>query len=170
MPMLDHSIALLNQNHDRNQFDCGEMALNNYLKELAGQHAKNHISKTFVITAQTDTTKVLGYYSLSAGSVTFEHLPTKWQKKLPRYPIPIARLARLAVDKSLQKKGFGQHLLMDALYRCVTLSTEIGIAGMIVDAKHETAKNFYERYGFTELTTSPLTLFIPMKNMMLASS
>ena len=114
--------------------------------------------------------KVLGFYTLSATGINFSSLPEGWQKKLPRYPIPMARIGRLAVDKSAQNQGLGKHLLMDALYRCVALAENIGIFGVLVDAKHDQAKQFYSKYGFCNLTHSPLTLILPLSHIVGALS
>lgn len=157
-------IELLHQSHDRDLFDCGEEPLNSYLKQFAGQHAKNNISRTFILS--NCSSKAIGYYTLSAGSIQFETLPETIKKKLPRYPVPIARIGRLAVDKNSQGQSFGEHLLMDALHRCTVLANEIALVGVVVDAKHRKAKSFYERYGFNELSQTPLTLFISIRDIL----
>lgn len=159
-------ITSLNKTHDRTDFDCGEEQLNIYLKSYANQHAKHHITKTFIAVNTKNTEKVLGFYTLSAGQLSIKDLPIRWQKKLPRYPIPIARIGRLAVGIKNQGQGLGEFLLMDALYRCAALTKEIGIIGIVVDAKHQKAKRFYERYGFNELTDQPMTLILPIKNVL----
>jgi len=107
----------------------------------------------------------LGFYTLTVGQIDFESLPTNWTKRIPRYPIPIARLARLAIDKSVQGQHLGQKLLMDALRRCARISHEIGLFGIIVDAKHDKAKKFYQKYGLVEIHNQPLTLFIRMSTV-----
>lgn len=165
MPKTHWLVTPLGRDHQRHSFDCGEPALNNYLMQLAGQHAKNNISRTFVAVSDVSVKLILGFYTLSAGNISFNNLPVKLQKKLPKYPVPIARIGRLATDKSSQGLGLGEYLLMDALQRCTSLSKEIGIIGVVVDAKHEKAKAFYLRYGFFELTDTPLTLFIPVQDV-----
>ena len=109
--------------------------------------------------------KVLGFYTLRAAGINFSLLPEEWRKKLPRYPIPIVRIGRLAVDNSAQKQGLGEYLLMDALYRCVALAEDIGVFGIVVDAKNDRAKKFYYKYGFYNLTDSPLTLILPISHI-----
>jgi GNAT superfamily N-acetyltransferase len=158
-------LETINKKHHRSSFDCGEADLNNYLKRFARQNAKNNISQTFVIVSHKDDKKILGFYSFSVGSIEFHSLPQDIYKRLPKYPIPIARLSRLAVDKTAQGKGLGEWLVMDAFKRCVNISKEIGIFGLVVDAKHERAKKFYFQYGFHELTAQSLTLFIPTKTI-----
>jgi len=147
----------------RDAFDCGEPALNHYPQQLAGQHSRKNISRTFVA---LDNITVKGFYSLSMAESQLTELPTNTRKKLPpQYPVPVARLSRLAVDKTYQGQRLGELLLMNALARCVRISGEIGTVGIIVDAKHEQAQQFYQKYGFTPYTTKPLTLFIPMQTI-----
>jgi GNAT superfamily N-acetyltransferase len=118
-----------------------------------------------VLVSVEKSESVLGFYSLSATSIDVDILPSDIRKKLPRYPTPMARLSRLAVDKSMQGKGLGEFLLTDSLQRCVTIAKEMGLFSVLVDAKHEKAKAFYQRYGFRELVNHPLTLFLPIKTI-----
>jgi GNAT superfamily N-acetyltransferase len=148
----------------RDAFDCGEPALNHYLQQLAGQHSRKNVSRTFVAIADD---AVAGFYSLSMAESQLEELPTATRKKLPpQYPVPVARLSRLAVDKTCQGQRMGELLLMNALARCARIAGEIGTVGIIVDAKHAQAQRFYLKYGFTPYTSKPLTLFIPMQTVM----
>lgn len=94
-------VLLLNKHHDRSIFDCGEEPLNDYIKKYASQHAKTGISKTFVSINETAPKKILGFYSMCAGNISFNKVPSSL--KLPKYPVPIIRIARLAVDVSVQK-------------------------------------------------------------------
>lgn len=148
----------------RDAFDCGEPALNYYLQQLAGQHSRKNISRTFIA---LDYEVVKGFYSLSMAESQLAELPTNTRKKLPpQYPVPVARLSRLAVDKNCQGQRLGELLLMNALARCARISGEIGTVGIIVDAKHEQAQQFYQKYGFTPHSNKPLTLFIPMQTIL----
>jgi predicted GNAT family N-acyltransferase len=97
--------------------------------------------------------------------VDFITFPPSIQKKLPKYPVPIVRIGRLAVDNSMQGKGVGASLLKDALQRCVMVSKEVGIFAVVVEAKHEKAKRFYLKYGFSEFNDEPLNLFLPIKTI-----
>ncbi len=130
-------IVPLHKQHNRTHFDCGEPELNTYLQKFARQNDENYLGKTFVATALEQPEEITGFYSLSAGSIEFNTLPASFHKKLPRYPIPVVRLTRLAVDKRVQRRGLGENLLMDAVARFVRLSKEMGIFGLIVNAKHE---------------------------------
>lgn len=148
----------------RDGFDCGEPALNYYLQQLAGQHSRKNVSRTFIA---LDNNTVAGFYSLSMAESQLADLPTAIRKKLPpQYPVPVARLSRLAVDKAYQGQRLGEALLMNALVRCAKIADEIGTVGIIVDAKNEQAKRFYQKYGFTPYTAKPLTLVIPMQTVM----
>jgi hypothetical protein len=89
----------LAKKHARTAFDCGEPALNDYLKKFALQNAKNNVSKTFVVVSPDTSENILGFYSLSAANINVESLPLDIQKKLPRYPIPMARLTRVEQEK-----------------------------------------------------------------------
>jgi GNAT superfamily N-acetyltransferase len=150
--------------HRKECFNCGEPELDAYLKELAGQHAKRNISRTYVAVANEEPCSILGFYTLSMAQVAYAELPPEIRRKLPKhYPIPAARLARLAVERGAQGMGVGAGLLMNALVRCVSISQEVGAAGIIVDAKHEKAQAFYLKYGFIPLANNPLTLFMPMQ-------
>ncbi len=157
---IDWRIEPLAASHNRKDFDCGESPLNDYLRQYARQHAASNVSRTFVAVSDVDPVKILGYYTLSMGSLTKANLPLALQKKLPNFPIPIARLGRLAVDVTAQGKGMGEDLLMHALRRCVALSNEFGMLAVVVDAKHDKARQFYLRYSFEELPDQPMVLFM----------
>lgn len=147
----------------RRSFSCGVIALDDYFKQFAkGNHIKN-IGKTFVLVENSDA--VLGYYTTSMGNVDFHSLSQELQKRLPRYPIPIARIARLAVDFKRQGQGWGECLLVDALYRIQDASSLVAAFGVVVDAKDEKAKAFYMRFGFTPFTDNHLSLFLPINSI-----
>jgi GNAT superfamily N-acetyltransferase len=145
-------IEALRRDHERSRFRCGELALDTFLQRLARQQQVKHVGKTFVAVSFPGSKTVLGFYTLSAGSVQFRELPPGVQKRIPRYPVPVARLGRLAVDLSMRGKGLGAALLQDALLRVARVaSTEMGILAVVVDAKSEEARRFYEHYGFVPL-------------------
>ncbi|MCB0262301.1 MAG: GNAT family N-acetyltransferase [Calditrichaeota bacterium] len=156
---------LLDKKHRRNNFDCGNEALNQFIKSFALQNQKKQVSNTFVAFYPDAPNTILGYYSVSSGSLKYDDLPEEIQKKLPKYPIPMILMGRLAVDVSTQGQGIGQKLLMDAFRRAFFAAKEIAAAAVVVNAKDEKAKAFYQKYGFRELTNDPLTLFITMKEI-----
>src|SRR5579872_844774 len=149
--------------HDRKTFDCGVQELNIFLKQHANQNQIKNISKTYVsvvAVSADDRKKIYGYYTLSAGHIQCDQLPENIKSKLPKYPIPIGRIGRLAVDKEYKGQGIGGFLLHDALTNVLNIADKIGIFAVVVDAKNEDAKSFYKKYGFIELQASTLTLFL----------
>ena len=148
----------------RTEFSCGEPELNHYLSHYAGQHEKAGITRTFLVTTQ-DTDELVGYYSLSMGSIPRDNLPDNQKRRFPAFPIPVARLARLAVDQRYQGQGIGEFLFMAALEQCYRLSQNIGMVAVVVDAKHEQAALFYQRYGFESLPDQPLLLWLSAKKL-----
>ncbi len=104
----------------------------------------------------------MGYYSLSMGEINLSSLPPFLTKKLPKHPVPVGRMGRLAVDLSAQGQGLGTHLMVDAMKRVQTASESVGVYALLVDAKDTSAKNFYLKYGFIPLTDDPMTLFLPL--------
>jgi len=143
------------------------MSVNTYLTNLAYDNAKQVISEYETLKLSNEERDRFHYSTIHRNQLK----RLKWLC-VSIYPIPIARLIRLAVDKSAQRKGLGEWLVMDAFKRCVKLSKKIGIFGLVVDAKHERAKKFYFQYGFHELNAQSLTLFIPTKTIvaMMASN
>jgi len=157
-PVLPESVCPLSTQHDRRSFSCGEPTLDDYLQRYARQHAKAGISRTYVA---VNGKEILGFYSLSMAAIRKDKLPVKYQARFPGFPLPVARLARLAVDCRYQRRSLGELLLTDALRRCLALSEQIGMIGVIVDAKHERAQAWYERYEFEHFPDKPLTLWLP---------
>jgi ribosomal protein S18 acetylase RimI-like enzyme len=166
---MDLIIEQLNTNlHDRKSFDCGVDELNIFLKQYAHQNQSKNMSKTYVAivaTSADDQKKIIGYYTLSAGHIECDQLPERVKSKLPKYPIPIARIGRLAVDKNHKGQGIGEFLLHDALINVLNITEKIGIFAVVVDAKNDGAKIFYNKYGFTELQESELTLFLTINTI-----
>jgi GNAT superfamily N-acetyltransferase len=150
-------ITPLDAHHDRQDFDCGEPALNTYLQRLARQQSARDFNRTYVA-AFPGQSRIHGFYALSAASIHFENLPQT--RNLPRYPVPVARIGRLAVDLRSQGMGVGLMLLQHAMNLAESLSQQIGLYALFVEAKHETAAAFYARYGFERLPDHPLNLFL----------
>ena len=156
-------IEPLAAHHDRAAFTCGVESLDRYLKEQASQDIKKHVGQTFVLRFQTTMVAILGYYTLATGSIDAPELPAVLQRRIPRYPaIPVMLLGRLAVDQRYQKQGYGGDLLMDAARRCLLISAQVGMWGMVVDAKDDGARRFYARYGFVSAVSQPLRLLLPL--------
>jgi GNAT superfamily N-acetyltransferase len=152
----------VNLGHDRNQFDCGVAALNDFLHKYALQQSKKGVSTVYVLIDKKQASEILGFYSLSAAQVDAEQLNIATQKKLPRYPIPCFRMGRLACSKTQQGKGVGRTLLGLAVARCQQARLQVAAFAMLVDAKDEAARNFYLHHGFTSLKGNPLSLYFPL--------
>ena len=163
---MDLIIEQLNTNlHDRKSFDCGVDELNIFLKQHANQNQSKNMSKTYVAVVAVSADnhkKIYGYYTLSAGYIECDQLPESLKSKLPKYPIPIACIGRLAVDKDHKGQGIGGFLLHDAFTNVLSIEDKMGVFAVVVDAKNDQAKAFYGNYGFTELQDSKLTLFLPI--------
>lgn len=152
----------LTGHHDRQGFDCGRQALNDWLRQVARQHQDKRLSKTFVAVREIEPTRICGYYALILAELENRHLPDAWRKKLPRR-IPGVRLGRLAVDRQYQGKGLGELLLIDALTRARRIYTEAGGIGLFVDALDAQAAGYYRRFGFEVAPDNPLLLFLSAK-------
>ncbi len=158
-------ITPLNKRHDRKNFDCGEASLDLYLHRYANQDIRRRVNRVFVASPPDEPQRVIGYFSLSAGSLAAADLPKKFRHRLPRYPVPVALLGRLAVDRSYQGQGLGAVLIADALQRIALASQVMGVYAVMVDALNETAAEFYRQFGFIQLPSQPLKLFLPMETV-----
>jgi GNAT superfamily N-acetyltransferase len=150
--------------HRRGDFDSGVPILDAYLRERASQHQRDGIATTHILTEALDPGRILGWYSLAAAQVKLADLSESDRARLPRHPVPAARLARLAVDRREQGRGLGAALLQDAVKRCLDLRGDLGLRVLIVDAKDERAAAFYRAFGFTATADVALTLYLPLGN------
>lgn len=155
-------ITPLGKRHDRKNFDCGEASLDLYLHRYANQDIRRRFNRVFVASPPGEPQRVIGYYSLSAGSLAAADLPQKLRHRLPRYPVPVALLGRLAVDMSYQGRGLGAVLIADALQRIALASQMMAVYAVVVDALNESVAKFYRQFGFIQLPSQPLKLFLPM--------
>ncbi len=153
------AIEPLSARHVRESFDCGEPALDEFLKRYARQNQDRGISRTFVAVRGTDP-KVLGYHTLTIRSLDAKSFPHEEAKRFPRYPVPVIHLARLAVDRSMQGKGLGEALLADMLEKAVQVSDIVGVFAVEVEAKTPEAKRFYERHRFRAFPDDLLHLYL----------
>ncbi len=156
----DLIIEPLSSKHDRSSFDCGESSLNIYLKQYARQNDEKGLGRTYVA-VEPGQARIEGYYTISTGAVTFDQVP----EKLPKYPIPIVHLGRLAVDLKSQGKALGELLLIDALKRVTQASEQLGIYAVEVRALNENARRFYLKYGFAPLLDDELHLYLSIKTI-----
>ena len=159
--MADWRIEPLGRGHSRGAFSCGRPPLDDFIRRLVGQYERRNLGRTYVAVRPGDAV-VCGFYTLAAGGVSFETLPEETARKLPRHPVPVVLLARLAVDQAVQGRGLGEALLVDALGRCLGLAEELGIHAVEVDAIDGQARAFYEKYGFVPLLDREMHLFLPI--------
>jgi GNAT superfamily N-acetyltransferase len=138
-----------------------EGPLDDFIRALVSHCEKRNPGRTYVA-VRAGERRVLGYYTLSSGSVSFQNLPASPAKKLPKHPVPVILLARLAVDASVQGQGLGAALLTDALACCFYLAGKISVHAVEVDAIDDAARSFYETYGFVPLLDNPLHLYLPI--------
>lgn len=156
-------IAIASQ-HRVAAFDCGEEALNAYLRRYALANHQAGYARTFVVCGEADT--VCGYYTLTASQVLHEDASERLARGAARHPIPVVLLARLAVDKTAQGRRLGQSLLLDAIRRVLEVSESLGVRALLVHAKHERASDFYRRMaGFEPLPGDPLALCLLLKDV-----
>lgn len=161
---MELKIRVLEKNHHRENFQCGNSMLDNYLKKQARQDVDRNLSACFVLINRVNEVK--GYYTLSANSVLKKELPETLQKKLPPSyeELPCILLGRLAIDNTIKRKGFGEILLLDALNRSVGIAKELGSLAILVEPIDTIAEHFYEAYGFIHLPDSK-KMFIAMKTV-----
>jgi GNAT superfamily N-acetyltransferase len=155
-------IAKLALAHDPSSFDCGNEALNRFIKlyALTGQRAG--ISQTYVATGGSE---IAGYHTIVVGQVTHEGAPERLAKGVPRHPIPVIILARLAVDRDHQGSGLGAALVADAMRRVLQAADIAGVRAMLVQAKDERAQHFYQHLGFEPFPGQPLMLYRLLKDI-----
>lgn len=144
-------------------FDCGQPALNHFLQRYALANQKANSAQTYACRHATGS--VAGFYSLVVGSVSPEAAPSRVVKGLARHPVPVMILARLAVDMTHQRQGLGQALLKDALLRTAQAADIAGVRALLVHAKDEAARQWYESWEFEPSPTDSFQLFLMMKDL-----
>lgn len=158
-----YAVVPLDRRHNREGFRCGVEALDRYFREQASQDVRREVATVFVA-EERDTGAVHGFYTLSMAAVLLDRLPESLRRKMPRYPtVPAVRLGRLAVSLHARGAGLGAYLMTDAMAR--SLRSEVAWAAFLVDAKDDTARSFYARYGFQSLLDDPNHLFLPRKTI-----
>ena len=160
-------IVPLAATHRRDEFDCDDSALNDFLRRYARQQQQRDFSRTYVLLAE-DAVSVVAFVSVSAGQAGTASFPA--HLKLPRYPVPVFRIGRLAVDQRMQGRQLGRQLTRFALGLALELSGRVGIHAIVVDAKNDAALEFYKRLGFVAFSDAPLSLFLPIATLRQASN
>lgn len=151
----------IGRQHNRAAFDCGDADLNIYLQRFARQSHESGGAKTFLAVTAQDPLRILGFYSLNPASIDFARTPAIARRGLGRYDVPVYRLGRLAVDRTIQGRGLGGGLLLAAGRRCMAVAEEVGGVALLIDAKADQAAQWYEGYGAVRLDDAPLSLVLP---------
>jgi GNAT superfamily N-acetyltransferase len=151
----------IHKKHDRDAFDCGEEALNEFLRRYARKSHDLGGAKTFLAIDDADK-GILGFYSLSPASVDYARTPEIARRGSARHDVPGFRLARLAVDRKFQGQGLGGQLLLMAGRRCLAASAEVGGVVLVIDATNERVARWYAGYGAVPLLDAPLSLLLPL--------
>jgi GNAT superfamily N-acetyltransferase len=158
-------IEPLGPHHDRAAFSCGIPELDRYLREQASQDLRRHVAAPFVLRL-AESSRVLGYYTLSAYSIRPTDIDPSLARRLPRYPLlPANLLGRLALDVSYRGRGWGELLLVDALRRCLHTQHDVAALAVVVDAINDSARAFHERYGFRQFSDAPNRLYLMMNTI-----
>lgn len=154
---------LLTPDLDLSQFSCGKPALDEWIKKYALQAGRSGTANTFIL--QNERAAVVGYYSISMGSISQVEAIERVRKGTGRYPIPVILLARLAVDQKLQAQGIGSALLRDAVLRGVNISQEVAFRAIITHPIDDQAADFNKKFGFEQSPISGGQLMILMKDI-----
>ena len=157
-------IEPIRKDHLRVDFECGIAELDAFIHKYARQNERLGLGRTFVATRETSD-RVVGYFTLRAGSVQCSELPPEETKRLPKYPVPVVHLARLAVDRSAQGQRLGEHLLFNALRKAHDATNVIAAFAVEVIAIDARARDFYIKYGFKPLVRDELHLYLPLKTL-----
>jgi GNAT superfamily N-acetyltransferase len=155
-------IEKLRTDHNVREFDCGSDELNRFLARFALVNQVAGAAQTYVALAGD---ALVGYYSLAAGEVAYSDAPGRLSKGLARHSVPVMLLARLAVSRQVQGLGIGAGLLKDAMMRTIQAADIAGIRALVVHAKDDSARGFYEHFGFESSPTDPLHLYVLVKDI-----
>ena len=150
------------RHHARKNFDCGAAELDAYLARHARQNHDSGGAKTFVAVSPAQPAQVLGFCSISPGAIAFARVPASLTRKFGRDEVPVFRLGRLAIDRSVQGRGLGGDLLLAAGERALAVAAAVGGVALAIDAKDENAARWYERFGALPLLDDALKLVLPL--------
>ncbi len=148
--------------HDRSAFSCGIDALDGYFRNHISQDQRRKLAAPYVL-MESEAGAIVGFYTLSSFTIGFSSLPETTIRRLPKYrEFPAILIGRLALDRRYQGRGLGRRLLLDALFRCLAISRQLGAMAVVVDAKDESARAFYRHLGFLPFLDHDLRLYLPM--------
>ena len=150
------------KSHHRQAFDCGDAALNDFLRRYARQSHEQNASKTFCAIDVETPGRVLGFYTIAPVAVARRAVPAAMAKGLAQHDVPGFKLARIATDRSVAGRGLGGQLLAAAALRCLRVANEVGGVLLVIDAKGDRAAQWYAGYGAEPLQDAPLTLVMPL--------
>ena len=156
----------LKSSHGRADFRSGVDALDAWFHQRASQDQRRHVAQVFVA---LDEQGIIGFYSLSMFTLALEDLPPELGRKLPRYDaIPAALIGRLARHERARGTGIGDLLLADAVRQVLAATASVAAYAIVVDAKDDRGRRFYEAHGFIPLPTKPRRLFLLTETAMRA--
>lgn len=168
MSVFVYVTARIEPDDARSGFRCGKHPLDDYFARHALTNDRDGVGRAYVLRRtehdEPSLPQVLGFYTLSMALVESQQAAKAVKKKLPRYPMPVALIGRLAVDERAKGKRLGERLLLDAVRRVVDAAAILGCVGLIVDAKDEDAERFYAKYDFVTVheETWPRRMFLPI--------
>lgn len=156
---------LLGKQHDRASFSSGVEILDRYLQVQAGQDRRRDLAAPYVL-VDSRTERIVGYYTLNTFSIIPTSLPDTITRQLARYDVlPAIMIGRLAADRHHHGQGVGRRLLLDALARCLDISQKVAALAVVVDAKNDTARSFYEHHEFLRFADDPYRLYLLMRTV-----
>jgi GNAT superfamily N-acetyltransferase len=156
-------IEKLRRGHDVEAFDCGKEALNRYVIRYALQNQQMGAAQSYV--GVSDAGDLVGYYTLVFGQVVYADAPERLQKGAAAHPVPLMVLARLAVATRWAGQGIGPGLLKDAMLRTLQAAEIAGLRALVVHAKDDEARSFYEHFDFIASPSDPMHLFVLLKDV-----
>lgn len=164
MRFADASVRIepLGDIHDRAALSCGKEPLDRYLRQQATQDIRRGVASVFVAVAPENPQRILGFFTLSAALIVPADLPPETAKRLPRHPIPAALIGRLAVDRSVARRGLGGILLADAIDKATTAAATVAMAAVAVDPIDDEARSFYAAFGFRSLEGPQRRMFLAL--------
>lgn len=155
----------ITRHHDRQAFDCGNEELNEFLHRYASQSHDKGVSKTFLAISDAIEQPILGFYSLSIATIAYAQTPEIIKRSLSHQAVPMFRLCKLAIDRSVQRQGLGGQLLLAAGRRCLQASDHVGGIGLLIDSKNPDVASWYSTYGALPLPDKPLSLILPFQTI-----